>query len=173
MCVRYKSKFLRHLHWSVFVSASFNELSFFFFCSGNRKKILKYSHIIILSALSGLRLVGLSISSLKLMDQFTPNILRRIGSYAKSFHTYEINIIYCDFRNRIQLNIKKMKIHFCPYGYSMGAGMAQSLYLLVTYWRPKSRSSRPSWVKNILFSTSSRPALGPTQSPIEWIPGPL
>jgi hypothetical protein len=28
-------------------------------------------------------------------------------------------------------------------------------------------------VKNLLFSTSSRPALGPTQSPIPWVPGPL
>jgi hypothetical protein len=28
-------------------------------------------------------------------------------------------------------------------------------------------------VKNFLFSTSSRPALGPTQSPIQWVPGAL
>jgi hypothetical protein len=35
--------------------------------------------------------------------------------------------------------------------------------------RPRSRSSSPSSVKNILFSMSSRPALGPTQPPIHWV----
>jgi hypothetical protein len=37
--------------------------------------------------------------------------------------------------------------------------------------RPRSRSSSPSRVKNFLFSTSSRPALGPTQPPIQWVSG--
>jgi hypothetical protein len=36
--------------------------------------------------------------------------------------------------------------------------------------RLRSRSSNPSRVKNFLFSTSSRPALGPTQPPIQWVP---
>jgi hypothetical protein len=31
----------------------------------------------------------------------------------------------------------------------------------------------PGKVKNFLFSTSSRPALGPTQPPIEWVLGAL
>jgi hypothetical protein len=35
------------------------------------------------------------------------------------------------------------------------------------------RSSSPGWVKNFLFSTSSRPALGSTQPPIQWIQGAL
>jgi hypothetical protein len=36
---------------------------------------------------------------------------------------------------------------------------------------PRGRSSSPGMVKNILFSTSSRPALGPTQPPIQWVLG--
>jgi hypothetical protein len=36
-------------------------------------------------------------------------------------------------------------------------------------WR--GRSSSPGRVENFLFSTSSRPALGPTQTPIQWVPG--
>jgi hypothetical protein len=33
------------------------------------------------------------------------------------------------------------------------------------------RSSNPVRVKNFLFSTSSRPALGSTQPPIQWVRG--
>jgi hypothetical protein len=33
------------------------------------------------------------------------------------------------------------------------------------------RNSSPDRVKNFLFSTSSRPALGSTQPPIQWVPG--
>jgi hypothetical protein len=39
--------------------------------------------------------------------------------------------------------------------------------------RPSSRSSSPGRVKNFLFSKSSRPALEPTQPPIQWVPGAL
>jgi hypothetical protein len=34
---------------------------------------------------------------------------------------------------------------------------------------PKSRGSSPGRVKNFLFSTLSRPALEPTQPPIQWV----
>jgi hypothetical protein len=40
-------------------------------------------------------------------------------------------------------------------------------------WRPRGRRSSPGWVKNSLFSTSFRPAMGPTQPPSQWVPGAL
>jgi hypothetical protein len=33
------------------------------------------------------------------------------------------------------------------------------------------RGSRPGRVKNFLLSTSSRPNMGPTQLPVQWVPG--
>jgi hypothetical protein len=39
--------------------------------------------------------------------------------------------------------------------------------------RRKGRSSSPGRDKNFIFSTSSRPALGPTQPPVQWILGAL
>jgi hypothetical protein len=33
------------------------------------------------------------------------------------------------------------------------------------------KSSSPGRVKNFIFSKSSKPVLGPTQSPIQWVPG--
>jgi hypothetical protein len=37
----------------------------------------------------------------------------------------------------------------------------------------RGRSSSPSRIKNILFSALSRLVLGPTQPPIQWVPGAL
>jgi hypothetical protein len=34
-------------------------------------------------------------------------------------------------------------------------------------------SSSPDGVKNFLFFTSSKPVTGPTQPPIQWVPGAL
>jgi hypothetical protein len=53
-----------------------------------------------------------------------------------------------------------------------------SLFLITSYsysdWlragRLRSRSSSPDRVKNLLFSTASRPALGSTQPPLQWVP---
>jgi hypothetical protein len=36
---------------------------------------------------------------------------------------------------------------------------------------PRGRSSSPGRMKNFLFSTSSRPVLGSTQPPIQWVSG--
>jgi hypothetical protein len=35
---------------------------------------------------------------------------------------------------------------------------------------PRDRSSSPERVKNVFFSISSRPTLGPAQPPIQWVP---
>jgi hypothetical protein len=44
-------------------------------------------------------------------------------------------------------------------------------------WLPagqrRGRSSTPGKIKKFLFSTSSRPALGSTQTPFQWVPGAL
>jgi hypothetical protein len=39
--------------------------------------------------------------------------------------------------------------------------------------RPRGRSSSPGMIKNLLSSKSSRPALGFTQTPIQWVAGAL
>jgi hypothetical protein len=39
--------------------------------------------------------------------------------------------------------------------------------------RPRGQSSSPGREKNFLFSVSSRLVLGPTQPPIQWVPGVL
>jgi hypothetical protein len=53
--------------------------------------------------------------------------------------------------------------------------------IYTTYWqcrvsrlragRPRGRSWSPGGIKNFLFSKSTRPNLGPTQPPIQWVPG--
>jgi hypothetical protein len=50
----------------------------------------------------------------------------------------------------------------------LGAGIAQSVWRLTTGWT----SSSPVGGKNFHF-TMSRPALGPIQPPVQWVPGVL
>jgi hypothetical protein len=50
-------------------------------------------------------------------------------------------------------------------------GIAQSVSDWLRAGRQRGRSSSPGSVKNFLFSTSSRPAVGSTKFPIQWIPG--
>jgi hypothetical protein len=54
----------------------------------------------------------------------------------------------------------------------MRAGIAQSVQRLATGWTTEgSEFLSLGKVKNFLLSTSSRPVLGPTQSPIQLVPG--
>jgi hypothetical protein len=50
----------------------------------------------------------------------------------------------------------------------IGARISQSVKRLAVGW-----ISSPGGVKNYLFSMSSRPALGPTEPPVQRIPGVL
>jgi hypothetical protein len=66
---------------------------------------------------------------------------------------------------------------------ALNASLNKSLYCneeprsMYSNWlrggRPRGRSSSSGRVKNFFFSTSSRPALGLTQPPIQWVPGAL
>jgi hypothetical protein len=50
--------------------------------------------------------------------------------------------------------------HFLAVGIETGYGAG----------RPRGHSSSSGRVKNVFFSTSSRPALGSTQPPVQWVP---
>jgi hypothetical protein len=60
--------------------------------------------------------------------------------------------------------------NFGTYLNAMGAWIAAGYGL---GGRGVGRSSSPGRGKNFLFSTSSRPTLGPTQPPIQWVRGAL
>jgi hypothetical protein len=69
--------------------------------------------------------------------------------------------------------------------YVVAGSAAQSMLIILNFcyenrdsdWlragRPRGRSSSPGRVKNFLFSASSRPDLGFTQTPIQWVPGAI
>jgi hypothetical protein len=75
------------------------------------------------------------------------------------------NAVYICFRNsRITSNLSSSK---------MRVRTGDSAVGIATGWRQRGRSSSPGRVKNFLFSTSTRLVLGPTQPPIQPIPGVL
>jgi hypothetical protein len=56
----------------------------------------------------------------------------------------------------------------------MRVRIAQSVQRLATDWMTEGgQTESPGWVKNFLFSALSKPALRPTQPPIQWVLGPL
>jgi hypothetical protein len=73
--------------------------------------------------------------------------------------------------------------HF-PWGYSLGISLTILLYSFSHVYRsrysgslgteqPRGRDSSPGSIRHFLFSASSMPALGPTQPPIQCVPGAL
>jgi hypothetical protein len=58
----------------------------------------------------------------------------------------------------------------CFYG---PAKSSSSAFRLATGWTTEGPCSSSGGVKNVRFSISPRPVLGPTQPPIQWLPGAL
>jgi hypothetical protein len=50
----------------------------------------------------------------------------------------------------------------------LGAGVAQAVQCLTTGWTIRVRS--PTEAEDFSSSLASRPALGPTQPPVQWVP---
>jgi hypothetical protein len=60
---------------------------------------------------------------------------------------------------------------FCSYVDDMGAGIAESVKRRTMYRTARVRF--PAVQVFFLFSTASRPVLGPIRPPIQWVPGNL
>jgi hypothetical protein len=59
-------------------------------------------------------------------------------------------------------------------GTGVGAGLAQSVQCLTTGWTTGRSGFDPRQGQRIFpLSSVSRPALGPTQPPVQWVPGVL
>jgi hypothetical protein len=99
----------------------------------------------------------------KLPWQHRPNLRR--SQEAKFSLIFSMLLDYRKYASSCNLQSESMSrnMRFCRLRYSnwLSAG------------RARRSSSSPGRVKNFLFSTSSRPALGSTQPPIQWAPGTL
>jgi hypothetical protein len=84
---------------------------------------------------------------------------RREITWNHEIRTYKLLLYRCSHKFRFLNDHHKVDIHI-------------KLHHHVTKgWTVESRSSSPGRVKNFLFSSSSSPALGTTQPPIQWVHG--
>jgi hypothetical protein len=92
-----------------------------------------------------------------------PSKLMRLGLFCKHSSTFSAN----DEQFSEVLSFSDEIILILPCTWSRNSAIA------VATGRTRGRSSSPGRVKNVLFSKSSRPVLGPTQPPIQWVLGVL
>jgi hypothetical protein len=118
-------------------------------------------------------------------DRNYRNVLISFFVYSPRAGTYSFDILMttrslaqrrCQFVNYASFNDKSILLFYlnhprfpCCNNISYYFSSQYSNWLWAG--RPRGRSSSPFRVKNYLFTTSSRPALGPIQPPIQWVPG--
>jgi hypothetical protein len=102
-----------------------------------------------------------------------------------SFHTHHIPFRAVKNRPISGLRAKWTQSHPTPRKKKLSVRMEKKYNLLFycscrsrySDWlrtgRPRGRSWSPGGGKNILFYPSSRPSLGFTKSPVQWVPGAL
>jgi hypothetical protein len=92
-------------------------------------------------------------------------VINRILFLIKSYLNSDMNpssVCYCSWIFKIKIFFKSpitYNYYTCRYSDGLPAE------------RPRGRSLSPGKGKDFLFSTSSRPVLGPTQPPIQWVTG--
>jgi hypothetical protein len=106
---------------------------------------------------------------------FKSTVFRRNSRWRTTSKIIVIVIFSLHFNNIFPFTLRCWKISFALNFQKkiIGAHLSPPSRDSVVGWTTDGRSSNPSSVKNFLFSTSSRPVLGSTRSPIQWIPGAL
>jgi hypothetical protein len=94
---------------------------------------------------------------------FMSNMSRWIfyNKHVLSKTTWNVQLLKCYIQLRSKINLWRYFCCWSRYSDWLRGG------------RPRGWSSSPSRVKNFLLPMSSRPAVGSTQPPVEWVPGTL